>query len=157
MERLGVAAGLVVIAVVAAWILQRRRPDAPTGGDWTVPAQLDRTDFERPEAPWLVAVFTSSTCDSCASVLERALPLESSQVAVQHAEVLDRADLHQRYGIDAVPTLVIADAEGVVRASFIGPVNATDLWGTLAELRQPGSVPATCDHGEHPPDHPADP
>jgi len=147
-DRLIVAAGLVVIAVVAAWILQRRRPDAPTGGEWTVPAQLDRDDFVRPGAAWLVAVFTSATCDSCAGVLERAELLESPQVAVQHAEVIERKDLHERYGIDAVPTLVIADDEGIVRASFVGPVNATDLWGTLAELREPGSVPASCDHGE---------
>jgi hypothetical protein len=147
-DRLIVAAVLVAIAVVAAWVLQRRRPDAPTGGQWTVPAQLDRDDFVRPEAPWLVAVFTSATCDSCASVLERAEPLESRVVAVQHAEVAERKDLHERYGIDAVPTLVIADDAGVVRASFVGPVNATDLWGTLAELREPGSVPASCQHGE---------
>jgi hypothetical protein len=146
-DRLIVAAVLVVVAVVAAIVLQRRRPDAPTGGDWSVPAQLDRDDFDRPSAPWLVAVFTSATCSSCQSVWERAQPLESDHVAVQHAEVAERADLHRRYGIDAVPTLVVADADGVVRASFVGPVNATDLWGTLAELREPGSVPPSCDHG----------
>jgi hypothetical protein len=147
-DRLIIAAALVAVAVVAAWILQRRRPDAPTAGAWTVPAQLDRADFDSPSVPWLVAVFTSATCDSCHNVLERARPLASRQVVVQEAEVSADAELHRRYAIDAVPTLVVADADGVVRASFVGPVNATDLWGTLAELRQPGSVPASCDHGE---------
>jgi hypothetical protein len=155
MDRLLVVAVLVVVAVIAAVVLQRRRPDAPTGGDWAVPAQLDRADFDRPSAPWLVAVFTSATCESCESVWERAQPLESPQVAVQHAEVRERADLHKRYAIDAVPTLVVADAEGVVRASFVGPVNATDLWGTLAELREPGSVPPSCDHGASASDDPS--
>jgi len=150
MERLIIAAALVVVAVVAALVLQRRKPDPPTHGDWTVPAQLDRADFDRPESPWLVAVFTSGTCTSCEAVLSKALPLSSPQVVVQEAEVVERADLHRRYGIDAVPTLVIAGPDGAVRASFVGPVNATDLWGTLAELREPGSVPPSCDHGtEH--------
>jgi hypothetical protein len=35
-----------------------------------------------------------------------------------------------------------------VRASFLGPVTATDLWATLAELRSPGTLPTDgCDHG----------
>jgi hypothetical protein len=52
-----------------------------------------------------------------------------------------RPDLHARYAIEAVPILVIADAAGVVRASFIGPHTATDLWARLAEVREPGSTP----------------
>jgi hypothetical protein len=149
MERLALAAVLVVVAVVVALVLQRRRtPDAPTQAGWTVPAQLDRADFDRPEAPWLVAVFSSETCQTCAGVVDRAGALASDQVAVQDVEVAARKDLHDRYRIDAVPTLVVADADGVVRASFVGPVNATDLWGTMAELREPGSVPPGCDHGQ---------
>ncbi|MBI2704216.1 MAG: thioredoxin family protein [Actinobacteria bacterium] len=148
MERLLLAAALVAAAVAIALVLQRRRPDSPVRGGWTVPAQLDRRDFERPDAPWLVVVFTSASCDSCGGVLERAEALASDRVAVQNAEVGARRDLHDRYGIDAVPTLVVADGEGVVRASFVGPVNATDLWGTLAELREPGSLPPSCDHGK---------
>jgi len=54
-------------------------------------------------------------------------------------EFPDRKDLHDRYGIDAVPTVVVVDADGVVRGSFIGPVTATDLWAGVAEIRQPGS------------------
>ena len=41
-------------------------------------------------------------------------------------------DVHERYRIDAVPTLVVADADGVVRASVVGPVSATDLWALVA-------------------------
>jgi hypothetical protein len=63
--------------------------------------------------------------------------------------VRDKA-VHDRYGIDAVPTIVVADAAGVVAASYVGPVTATDLWATVAELREPGSVPPGCDHdGNH--------
>ena len=40
-----------------------------------------------------------------------------------------------------MPTTLIVDTDGVVRAVFLGPTTATDLWAALAELREPGSVP----------------
>jgi hypothetical protein len=36
---------------------------------------------------------------------------------------------------------VIADANGVVVKSFLGPMTATDLWAAVAEARDPGSTP----------------
>lgn len=149
MERVLLVMVLIVVAAVIAAVVQRSRPDAPTQPRaYRVPAQLDRADFERPEAPWLVAVFTAATCDACAASWQKAQPLESDEVAVQQLEVSATKDLHQRYGIDGVPLVVITDAEGVVRASFVGPATATDLWATVAELREPGSTPAECDHGQ---------
>ena len=142
MERLVVAAVLVAIAVLVALVIDRRRlTDAPTQPAWTVPSQLDRADFTRPDAPWLVAVFTSATCDSCQGTIEKALVLACDDVAVDDVEFRARKQTHERYGIDAVPTIVIADAAGVVRASFVGPPTATDLWAAVAEAREPGSSP----------------
>ena len=141
MERLLVVAVVVVLAVVLALVVERRRPDPPTQGEWPVPRQLDRGDFDRADAPWLVAVFSSATCDSCATVLVKSAVLASADVVVQDVEVGARGDLHKRYGIDAVPTIVVADAEGVVRASFVGPPSATDRWAAVAAVREPGSSP----------------
>ncbi|MCU1376258.1 MAG: hypothetical protein JWO68_3544 [Actinomycetia bacterium] len=133
---------LVAIAVVVAVVLDRRSTAAaPTQPTWTVPGQLDRTDFARPEAPWLVAVFTSATCGTCQGTWEKAKVLISPDVAVDDIEYTARRAVHDRYGIDAVPTVVVADAEGVVQASFVGPVTATDLWAAVAECREPGSSP----------------
>jgi hypothetical protein len=144
-ERAVTALVLAAVVLAAAWVVQRRRrPDAPVRTGFTVPQQLDRADFDRPSAPWLVAVFTSATCDSCQGVWDKAQHLDSAAVAVQELEVTARKDLHDRYGIDAVPTTVVADAEGVVRQSFLGPVTATDLWAAVAELREPGSAPPGC-------------
>jgi hypothetical protein len=151
-ERLVLVAVLVVVAVgVAAVINRRRRPPAPTNVAHTVPDRLDRADFDRPDAPWLVAVFTSATCLSCGGVKDKARHLDGEAVVVQEVEAgADRA-LHDRYRITAVPTLVVADAAGVVRAGFLGPVTATDLWATVAELREPGTLPAEgCAHGVDP-------
>lgn len=149
MERLVVVAVVAVVAIVVAIVVQRRQPDAPVRTGYTVPAQLHRPDFARPDADWLVAVFTSATCSTCAGVWEKAKVLESDAVATQELELGAARELHDRYRIDGVPTLVIADRDGVVRASFLGPTTATDLWAALAELREPGSVPEGCEAHDH--------
>ena len=141
---------LVLVAATAgtlAHLVQRRRPDAPVRTGWSVPQQLDRRDFDRPDAPWLVAVFTSATCDTCGSVVEVARPLESQAVAFQEVEAGERRDLHDRYAVDAVPMVLLVDGVGVVRDHHLGPVSATRLWVSLAELRQPSSTPDGCDAG----------
>ncbi|MEY2403307.1 MAG: hypothetical protein QOD38_858 [Acidimicrobiaceae bacterium] len=128
-----VAAAAAVIAVV---ITRRTRVDAPTQPDsYAVPAMLDRDDFDRPDAPWLVAVFSSSTCLSCQDAWDKARHLESGEVVVQELEAVEHKDLHEKYAIDAVPMIVVADDEGVTRASFVGVPSAADLWAALAELR----------------------
>ena len=140
MERVILAAVVVVVAAIVAVIVERRRPAPPTQGGWAVPAQLDRADFDRPDAPWLVAVFTSATCESCTGAREKAIVLASDDVAVQEVEVGARQDLHDRYAITAVPLILVADGEGVVQASFVRPPSATDLWAAMAEARAEGGA-----------------
>lgn len=132
-------------AIVVSIVLRKRRPDAPTQGSFHMPTQLDRGDFVSPESPWLVAVFTSSTCNTCADVATKASVLASRDVAVQRIDYIENPDLHRRYNIDAVPALLIADSRGVVRNGFLGPVKAQDLWAAVAECREPGSTPDPCD------------
>ena len=146
---------LVIVAIVGAVaLIQRRRrvPDAPTQRRYTAPDQLDRNDFARPDAPWLVAVFSSSTCDVCRSVVDKARVLESSEVAVVDVEYGADKAVHERYSIDAVPTVVVAGPDGVAAATFIGPMSATDLWAAVAEAREPGSTPGgdNCQRHDHP-------
>ena len=142
MERVVVAGVLVVVAVIVAFVVERRRAaDAPTQPVWSVPGQLDRADFVRPDAPWLVAVFTSATCNTCRAAIDKAVVLACDEVVVEEIEVSARKATHERYGIDAVPTIVVADAQGVVHASFVGAPTATDLWAAVAEARYPGSSP----------------
>jgi hypothetical protein len=141
-----VVVAVVALALVVAELVRRRRPDAPTQppARHEAPAQLDRADFSGEDAPWLVVVFTSATCSTCAAVMERARLLACDEVAVQEVEATADAALQRRYGVEAVPICVIADADGVVRGSFVGPVTSTHLWGAMAELRAPGSLPPGC-------------
>lgn len=137
-----VVIALVVAAIaglVALVITRRTRPDVQAPTSYEVPAWLDRSDFARPDAPWLVAVFSSSTCLSCQDVWEKARHLESDDVAVEEIEAIERKDLHQRYDIDAVPMVVVVDADGATRSSFLGVPSAADLWAAVAELRNTNS------------------
>lgn len=150
MERLLIAIAIVLVAAAVGSVVRRRRQvDPPTQPARELPAQLDRGDFAGAEAPWLVAVFSSETCSTCADVVSKAKVLASDEVAVDIVPYQSRKDTHTRYAIDAVPCLVVADAEGVVRTGFFGPVTATDLWAAVAEARQPGSIDRSGGCGGH--------
>ena len=139
MERLILAIAVVAVAAAVAQFVRRRRAaDPPTQPRFEVPAQLDRADF--PGAGWLVVVFTSESCSTCADVVRKAEVVRCDDVAVDVVPYQTRGELHRRYSIDAVPCLVIADPAGVVCRSFLGPVTATDLWAAIANARQPGSI-----------------
>lgn len=141
MTQVVIALAVVAAAVAAGFVLRRRQVvEAPTQPRYDVPAQLDRADF-RADTPWLVAVFSSGTCTTCADVVRKAQVLVSPQVAVVDVEYSANRALHAKYDIQAVPIVAIADADGVVRAGFAGPVSATDLWAAVAEARSPGSSP----------------
>jgi hypothetical protein len=142
-------ASVASVAVVLSLVLRRRGSDAPTQGGFALPTQIDRADFRTPgdngpDAPWIVVLFTSATCDACMDMVRKAEVLRSGDVAVVEAEYGARADIHRRYSIDAVPSIVVADRDGTVRAGFMGPVKAQDLWAAVAECRFPGSTP---EHG----------
>jgi Thioredoxin len=141
--RLLIAVVLIALAAGVAAVLRRRQiADAPSQPrSWTVPAQIDRADFVRPDAPWLVVSFTSATCSTCAQIVAKVAVLASNTVAIDDVEYTARTETHRKYNIDAVPAVLIADAAGVVRRSFIGPISATDLWAAVAEARNPGSSP----------------
>jgi hypothetical protein len=149
MGRLLLAVAVVAATAIVAEIVRRRRkPDPPTQPRFEIPAQLDRSEFAGDQ--WLVAVFTSATCSTCADVVRKAEVLRSSGVSVVDVPYQDHRAVHERYDVDAVPCLVIADADGVVHAGFLGPVTATDLWAAFANARDPGSIDSgTCDRHEH--------
>jgi hypothetical protein len=134
--RLVIAVVILAVAGAIAWWLDHRRTVAPPAqGRAVAPQQLDRNDFPRPDASWLVVLFTSRHCDSCAGLVEKALPLASDDVGVVEVEYTLQPELHARYRIDAAPITVLVDREGVTRGAFIGAYSAPELWSALAELR----------------------
>jgi hypothetical protein len=135
MIRVVIVAVVVAAAFAVALLAQRRAPHPPARTGRASPDQLDRADVANPTAPWLIAVFTSATCDACVDAWSKASVLESAEVAVQKIEYPSDRVLHDRYAIDAVPLVLVVDDRGVVRSSFVGPVSATHLWAAVADAR----------------------
>jgi hypothetical protein len=140
-DRLALAIVLIAVAAAVAWWLRRRQPQPPTQSHYQVPTQLDRADFDGVDAPWLVVVFSSTTCSTCGEAAAKAAVLAGPEVVVQDVSYQERRELHKRYNIEAAPTTVVADRDGVVHAAFVGAPSATDLWAAVAEARDPGSSP----------------
>ena len=138
MPQLAIFAAVVIAATAVGVILRRRqRVDVPTQATYVAPTQLDRNDFADRQAPWLVVVFTSSTCDVCADVARKAMVLANDEITVVEVEYTANRAVHDKYHIDAVPIVALADRDGVVRTSFIGPVSAADLWASVAARDEP--------------------
>lgn len=129
-----VALAIVLGGVAVAIVIRRRDVQTMASGkSWSVPAQLEPSDFGSPDVERLVVVFSSATCDACAETLTRVNALLDHGVALAEISYQEHGDLHERYGIDAVPTLVIADREGVVLRSFVGPPSDDELREALIE------------------------
>jgi hypothetical protein len=136
MIRVLLVATALLVAVVLNRVLNKRTIQAPMQADPAMPTQVDRTDFSEPGKEWLVLAFTSSTCNTCADIERKAVVLKSTSVAVEICEYTAHRQLHKKYSIEAVPTLLIADDQGIVRKGFLGPASATDIWAALARVRE---------------------
>ncbi len=142
-ERLLLALLLGVVAAAVALLLTRGRPSATTTSTSAgLPAHLRREDFAGVDVPWLIAVFSSATCDACAGVWARARLLSvPDTVVVQKVDAIQDKLLHRRYGIDAVPLILVADSDGEVVASFLGPTSSEELQQLATLLHDsPGSA-----------------
>lgn len=141
MIRLLIVVVVLIVAVVLNKALSKRSTQAPTQANPSMPTQVDRADFSDADKEWLVLAFTSSTCTTCADIERKAEVLKSRSVAVQICEFTSHREMHKKYLIDAVPTLLIADSQGVVHKGFLGPSSATDIWAALARVRDGLSDP----------------
>jgi hypothetical protein len=138
MERLLIAVGLALLAVVVVWFIQRRRPArAPTeAASHEAPAHIDRSEFVSPEVRWLIVVFSSETCEACQQVLANAHRLVARDVAVEDVTFQSDRDRQERYGITAVPTTVLVGPDGVVQRWWIGTVRVDEMAAALRALRR---------------------
>jgi hypothetical protein len=137
LERLIAVVVLVAVAVAFALILRRLTgPSKPASAkSWTVPVQLHHADFPIGQTPVLVVLFSSATCTGCEDVWERLEQLATDDVAVENVSWQEQRAIHERYGVDAVPTTVVVDREGVVRESFVGTVSTLELRAAIRATR----------------------
>jgi hypothetical protein len=129
---------VTAVAGVLSFVARRRRPDPPTSPRLAVPQQLDRGDFDDPDSAWLLVVFGSATCASCRDAWDVIARIDLAGVSVQRLDFPADRSIHERYRIDSVPTVVLADADGVVRWSALGVPSGRELGEALEDL---GVVP----------------
>ena len=134
MERLAIAAALVVIALAAAFVAQRRRGSAAGSAPHSaVPATVDLASLGMDAGPAIV-VFTEETCRTCAAAIAAVRGAAGAGVQVAEVPFASERGLHRDHGIDTVPTTVVADAEGQVVDGWIGRVDVGDLTAALAQV-----------------------
>ena len=121
---------LGAFAALVAYFVNRRASDSPSVPKNSLPIQIDRKDFNQPEISQLVVLFSSQTCDSCNKVREliRSIPVDS--VCIQEVQFPKQRNIHERYGIDSVPIILVANADGVVIWSYAG-VPPDDLFSDM--------------------------
>ncbi|MFT7648825.1 MAG: hypothetical protein ACI8Y4_003579 [Candidatus Poriferisodalaceae bacterium] len=132
MDRALIAVALVVVALAAARLLERRREEVPTiirRGE--VPTQVVLSDVGL-AGPGVV-VFTEASCRSCRSVLEELMATIDTcpVVEVEHGAM---KAVHERHGIDTVPTIVVAAADGSVVVGWTGRTDPVEVAAAAAQL-----------------------
>ncbi|MCB0989690.1 MAG: thioredoxin family protein [Acidimicrobiales bacterium] len=137
MERVIIAAAIIAVALVVAFVAQRRRTDPPTQATpvRSLPQQLDREDFAAPGTTFVVVMFSSDTCDACALVSETVKAIEAPDVAFQNVSWQADKKLHARYEIESVPATVIAGPDGAVGAAFLGTIVEAELVEAMQAFR----------------------
>lgn len=122
--RLGILVALTVVAVVVALVLQRRRTEPPSSPSYRSITEIDRAEFAHADAPLLVVMFGSATCNTCPVVWET---ISELGVPAERVDVQDDPKRHKRYRIDGVPTTIVANAAGIVAKTWFGPVTKEQL------------------------------
>lgn len=141
-DRLLLVVALLAVAALVWWLVDRR-----TGTFRTVAAAAPQprttvraTDLGAPLGDRATFVqFSAATCATCPHVHRVLTALADREDGVVHVEVDAEAtmDLVRRFGVLRTPTVLLVDADGVVRSRTSGPITAAQAATALAELDQP--------------------
>lgn len=129
---------LLVVAVLAvAWavgrLVTRRDGEVRTSEDHLAPAELASLGLPVVDVPHRAVLFGSPTCGPCDAVKRVLLQVEADRgdFTWRHVDTADHLDVAGRLAIRRVPTLVVLDGDGAVRARTSGVPTAADLHAAL--------------------------
>ncbi|WP_199425082.1 thioredoxin family protein [Actinotalea solisilvae] len=138
---------LLVVASAGWWLARRRagrlRPVPAPADDGA--ARLTADDLRVPLGPRATLVqLSTATCATCPGVRRALGALAEEHDGVRHVDVdaEERMDLVRRLDVRRTPTVLLLDAEGVVRGRASGPLAATRAGAALAEVLDT-AVPTT--------------
>lgn len=134
MERLIIAALLIVAAIAVAWLIQRRRGAHGAAVPRSeLPSAVDLGAVGIAVGPALV-VFTEETCRTCAAALAVVRGPAGAGLPVAEVSFGNDRELHRRHGIDTVPTTAVVDVTGQVIDGWVGSVDLSALAAALAQV-----------------------
>jgi thiol-disulfide isomerase/thioredoxin len=124
--RLAILAALALVTWIGIRLLRRWFDGADA------PARFDLSDVSGEARSPVVVEFTSPYCYEC----KTALPLLKAAALVHDAsfeliDARDRPDLAGKYGIRRVPTILVVDGKGAVKASWLGTPPEPELEAAL--------------------------
>ena len=125
LARLLITAAVLLLVALGARLYRRWREGlaAPVA----VPP-LSAELLDGAERTWVV--FTTPFCAQCGPVMERIGTVDPGAHIVT-VDVADRPDLADRFAVRTAPTVLLAGADGFVRARLVGNVPAAALSASL--------------------------
>jgi len=121
-----VITALVLLGVAVASRAYRRWREKLSHPVAVPPLSSDLIDGA--ERTWVV--FTTPFCAQCGPVMERIGSVDPGARIVT-VDVADRPDLADRFAVRTAPTVLLAGADGFVRARLVGNVPAAALSASL--------------------------
>ncbi len=129
---------LIVLAVIAvAWVVgrlvTRRDGEVRAATDQLPPDDFAALGLPVVDVPHRAVLFGSPTCGPCDAVKRVLLQVEADRgdFTWRYVDTADHLDVADRLGIRRVPTLVLMDGRGTVRARTSGIPTASDLHAAL--------------------------
>ncbi|MFT5222693.1 MAG: thiol-disulfide isomerase/thioredoxin [Glaciecola sp.] len=131
--RLGIVLAVVLLAWASARFFTRRDGTVVSSQDRLSPSSLASLNLPVVDVPYRAVLFGSPTCGPCDAVKRVLLEVEAERgdFTWRYVDTADHLDVAESLAIRRVPTLVLMDGDGIVRARTSGVPSPTDLHAVL--------------------------
>ncbi len=138
-QRHGMVVALLVLAMMVLYLMVGRVGAKPEG--WLT--DLDQAKRQAEASKKLVFVeFGAGWCPPCRQMKRDVFPNPQVQEALAgfvsvHIDVDTQPEVATRHGVEMLPTLMVLDHQGTVRAHWVGGMSAAELILFLNRVRRP--------------------
>lgn len=131
--RLAVVLAIVLVAFVVGRLVTRRDGDVVETEEQLAPDAMASLGLPTVDVPHRAVLFGSPTCGPCDAVKRVLVEVESDRgdFTWRYVDTADHMAVAEALGIRRVPTLVLMDGNGTVRARTSGVPSPHDLHAAL--------------------------